>query len=175
MSSDCKSMRKGKRGQVIHLLAYGLAVVFVAIGFLFLSLFIDQVNGIIQSNDQFGQQQKDQLGDINTTLPKVLDASYAFLIVGAAMALVASVLFINTSIIFMFITMPIFLIVLLANAIFANMIDEFGNSSALVDIYANFPFMQFFAGNWVTVVVVVGFVTIFAFFAGKSVGGGGEQ
>jgi len=164
--------RFGKKGQVIGLLAYGLMTVFVAIGFLFLAFFISEINTSIQGSDEFSDEIKTSFGRTNSTLPNVLDASYALMVVLAALVLIASVLFIDTSPVFMAFSIPIFLVVILGNAIFANLIDEFGRSAALAATYDNFPMMQFFAANWVTVVVVVGFLSIIAFFGGK---GGGER
>ena len=90
-----------KKGQVIGLLAYGLMTVFVAIGFLFLAFFISEINSSIQASDEFSDEIKTSFGRTNSTLPNVLDASYALMVVLAALVLIASVLFIDTSPIFM--------------------------------------------------------------------------
>jgi len=116
--------RMGKKGQVIGLLAYGLLTVFVAIGFLFTAFFISEINSSIQASDEFSDEIKTSLGNTNSILPDVLDASYAIMVVLAALVLIASVLFIDTSPIFAAFSIPVFLVVILGNAIFANLIDE---------------------------------------------------
>lgn len=159
----------GKKGQAIHTIAYGLAAVFIAIAFLFLAYFISQVNTVVQSSDQFSSEIKTSLSNTNTRMPKVMDASFTVMVVLSSLALVASAFLIDTALIFFVISLPVFLISILANAIFANLIDEFGNTSAMSATYANFPMMSFLASHWVTIIVVVGFLSMVAFFGGKSV------
>ncbi len=167
------SASKKKRGQTIGLAFVGLAVVFISISFIFLSFIVTSFTDVIvTSNDSegnytFAQQPRDFLTNTSSTLPKVLDASFAFFVVVSTIMLVAAVAVARANLIFFAISATSFLFMILGNAVFANLIDSIGNSSVFASTYSQLPMMQFFASNWLTFTIVTGFLSIIAYFGGK--------
>lgn len=162
-----------KKGQHTALIAYGLISLFVIVLFIIVSHVMLALNDQIQQTDVFDANQKEQLNRNITRLPGVFDASYVMVVVLSSLVLVGSVFFVPSHPIFAFITFPIFLVVVLGNAVIANAVHSFGNSGPLIDTYALFPMTQALATNWIAIVVVVGLVSMVAFAAAKS--GGGNQ
>jgi len=167
-----KSTYKNKRGQTIGLAFLGLAVVFISISFIFLAFITNEWATIINSNSTDGNftfepEARSIANNANDAMPKVLDASFAFFVVISTIMLVATVAFAQGNIIFFAISGASFLFMILGNAVFANLIDEIGNSSVFAATYANLPLMSFFADNWLTFTIVTGFLSIIAFFGGR--------
>jgi len=177
MCSMKSDFRKNKRGQVIGLLFIGLAMVFIAIGFIMFSFIIGEFNTVIQGsntssgNFTFTQESRDLIGNANRDLPGVLDASFAFFVVMSGLMLIAVVSTVPGNLILFGISLSSFIFIILGNAVLANVVDEIGNSATFAATYANFPMMSFFASNWVVYSVVIGFLSIIAFFAGAKIRG----
>jgi len=164
---------KRKKGQTIGLAFVGLAVVFISISFIFLTFIINEFTTTItgsntsEGNFTFSQEARDIATNANDSLPAVLDASFAFFVVVSTIMLVGTVAMAQGNIIFFAISGASFLFMILGNAVFANVIDEIGNSAVFAATYANLPMMSFFADNWLTFTIVTGFLSIIAFFGGR--------
>ncbi len=163
-----------KKGQGISLVYAGLAVIFISISMLITTLIVsnytDSVTALTDSegNFTFSEKERNYLSNTQTNLPKVFDYSFGFFVVVSTVALVSITLFMNANILFFGISAASFIFIILGNAIFANLIDSVGNSVPFANIYSQFPIMSFFADNWLTYTVVVGFLLILAFFGGKN-------
>lgn len=169
--------KKSKDGQAIGLLFIGLAMVFIAISFIFFSFIIGEFDDVIQGsntssgNYTFSQESRDLIGNANRDLPGTLDASFAFFVVMSGLMLIAVVSTVPGNLILFGISLSSFVFIIIGNAILANLIDEIGNTATFAATYANFPMMSFFAENWVVYTVVIGFLSIIAFFAGAKIRG----
>lgn len=165
------TLSKNKKGQYTALIAYGLISLFVIITFIIVALVMQKINTSFQDLDTLSDASKNQLNNTTTRLPGIFDAAYVLVIVLSSVVLVASVFFIDTHPLFAILTLPVFLITILGNAVFANAINAFGNQDAISSTYAQFPMTQFIASNWVTIVVATGLFSLVAFAAAKRGGG----
>lgn len=163
-----KYSKNKRKGQILDLMLFGIFALIISISFIFLVFFVNSVSSNIQDSDTFNNVSKDYMNRTSESLPNVLDSSYAFFVVLSSIALVASAALIETSIIFLVVTIPIFIVLILANLIFMNLVIQFGSVAALLPTFNQFPMMQFFAGNWLEIIIVVGILSIVAFFGGKS-------
>ena len=169
--------RKGGQAAVLGLLFIGIAVVFVALSFIFLSFIVGEFTDVVvlqndtSANPTFSNSTIEFLQKTDSSLPQVLDASFAFFVVMSGVMLVAVVALVPGNIIFFGVSIASFIFVVLGNAILANVIDKVGNTAIFSATYASMPMMSFLASNWLVYSVVIGFVSIIAFFAGSKLRG----
>jgi hypothetical protein len=163
-----------KRGQMADVMVWGLAALIVAISFIFLVYIVQTVKTNFTASNAFNQTGVgiNIISNSGTSLPGVMDGGFALFVIGSALILIASAAFVDTHPIFLPIFLLVYIISIVTNLVFANMIDDFGSATALVSTYSQFPMMYFFASNWIYVTIVTGILTIVAFFGGKGIRGG---
>lgn len=158
----------GKRGQVEDILVYGVILFVMAVTILIGYRILKDVNTNFQDSPQISTQAKTNLNSFTNKFSTIFDAVYIFALVIAAVVLIVSVFLLDTHPLLFVLSLPAFLVVLFVNVILANALDDIGNTSGFVALYAEFEMMQFVASHWIALMSIVGFVTLTVFYAKRS-------
>jgi len=153
-----------KRGQAQELLFYGVMLFILGITILISYRLITDINDSFQSSDVLSDTGKGFVDDFQSRFGTIFDAVYVLAMVVLSIVLIATVLAIDTTPIFFILSTISFLAVLMVNAILANVLDDIGSNSNLSTFYNELPMMMFIANHWMAIIVVVGFVTLMAFY-----------
>lgn len=128
---------------------------------------LDDVNTAFDTNPQFSVDAKDNVSNLNTRFPTIVDSIIILTFVLLTISLVVSAFMIDTHPIFFALSLPSFLVIMMVNAILANAIDDVGNTTALSGIYASLPMTQFIASHWVAMMTITAFISFMVFFSKK--------
>ncbi len=158
---------RNKKGQAQELLFYGVMLFVLGITIIIGFRLMTDLNDAFQSSDVISPQGKVLIGDFAGRFGPLFDAVYVLAMVVLSIVLIATVLAIDTRPIFFVLSVVAFLSVLMVNAILANVLDDIGRNSNLLEFYNQLPMMQFIGQHWLAIIVVVGFVTLMAFYTKK--------
>ncbi len=157
-------LTSSKKGQAQELLFYGVMLFILAITILITFKVITDINDEFQKSDVMSDTGKSLIGDFQGRFGVIFDGVYVLAMVILSIVLIATVLAIDTSPIFFVLSVITFLAVIMINAILANVLDDIGSNTNLATFYNQLPMMMFIANHWVAIIVVVGFVTLMAFY-----------
>ncbi len=157
-------LTSSKKGQAQELLFYGVMLFILGITILIGFRLITDINDSIQDSSVFSATGKSLVNDFQSRFGVIFDSVYVLAMVVLSIVLIATVLTIDTSPIFFMLSVISFLAVLMVNAILANVLDDIGRNTNLASFYNDLPMMQFIANHWMAIIVVVGFVTLMAFY-----------
>lgn len=157
-----------KKGQVQDFIVASVWIFVILIGMIVGIKLLGSINSEIQSSDLLSEQGKESIDDVNTAFPTIMDASFLLLFGVIVLFLFISVFFVDSHPVFFIITLPLFLAVTLINAFLVNMIIDLGNTNALAATFAQMPITNFLAGNWLSIIVFVGFSVMVIFFGKRS-------
>ncbi len=144
-----------------------IAVIFVfallsMLGFVMMTSFNDAVQ---EDTASFSNSTQSTMSTLNTVYPRLMDGLFLLLFVGLAAGGIATVFFLDTHPIFLFITFFGLIFMFLTGAFFGNAVDSILQDAEFTTVAANFPMSIFIMTHLLEVSVGLGLLLGIILFA----------
>lgn len=154
--------KKGGLSDIIFLVAF-LSVIIVL--FVFGYKLINESNIRVQTMDVVTDEAKTAMGTVETKYRSTMDTAFLFLWLGSFLAAVISAWFIDSHPVFFFLSVFVFVIILVAVVPMSNALESLISDPQLSSEAARFPVMLFFVTHFFKIVVVQGVIILISLYA----------
>jgi len=155
---------KGKKGYIQDLLFFGIIIFIFAIILLVAGKLNTDFNTQYQTTNA-SSTAKDIMSDTSARFDGVFDWLFLTVFILFALSIFVTVFLLDTHPVFFFIMIIVFAIILVVLGIIGNAFDKFDDNSAMSSQIGNMPIVSLIMGNWVTMLLVIGFVMIVLLFS----------
>lgn len=154
-----------KKGQLPLDLIIVLIVLFVFVVVAFVAVFVSQgINDELQADDDWNNESKEMLSELNTGFPTWMDNAYMFILIGFWIILLVSSFMVDSHPVFFIVTVILVIFILIAGMMISNALEEVTSDPDFSSVKEQFPKMNWINDHWLIIMIAIAFTALLALY-----------